>query len=161
MSRWQELRERLAFALAILRDRDSALTAHVRREIGAIDSSVELHAANMARAFSLEGYSGGSAPIMLSWLGRALAWEPVAPLTGADDEWVDVAEIAGRTLWQNRRCGRVFKEGDGTAYDIQGRVFREPSGACFTRQPDSRTSVVFPYRPVTVYVDVPADEVTR
>ncbi len=61
-------------------------------------------------------------------------------------------------MWQNKRCFRVFKDSkDGPVYDIEGKVFREPDGACFTNG-DSRVAVVFPYTPTREYVDVPARE---
>jgi len=49
---------------------------------------------------------------------------------------------------------QVFKDADGRAYDIDGRVFREPNGCCYTSS-DSRVYITFPYRPKTEYVDVP------
>lgn len=58
---------------------------------------------------------------------------------------------------QNKRCSHVFKDKDGNAYDIDGKVFREPDGCCFTSK-DSFVPVTFPYTPKTEYVDVPKDE---
>jgi hypothetical protein len=82
-----------------------------------------------------------------------LRYEPLGPLTGEPDEWVDHGYCM-----QNNRCSHVFKQADrfdGQAYDIQGKVFREPSGACYTCS-DSFVPITFPYTPTTVYVDVPA-----
>jgi len=47
----------------------------------------------------------------------------------------------------------VFKDETGEAYDINGKVFREPSGSCYTSF-ESRVPVTFPYTPTTEYVDV-------
>src|SRR3546814_11262809 len=56
---------------------------------------------------------------------------------------------------QNKRCPHVFRDKDGTAYDIDGKVFVEESGGSYTNR-DSRVEVSFPYVPHTEYVQVPA-----
>ena len=81
--------------------------------------------------------------------------QPIGPLTGEDFEWGEPIDADGRYV-QNRRCAQVFKDLDtGEAYDIRGRVFREPDGKTFTSQ-DSHTPVSFPYMPRSEVVDVPA-----
>ena len=150
-----ELIERAILAWDILTSRDTALVHHVRREVGRIDPDVMLNCTNIARVFSLEGHAGGSASIVIPWIQKALSWEPIAPLTGTDDEWEDRSELSGYPLWQNKRCSRVFKEADGSVYDVNGVVFRGPSGACYTNG-KSRTVVVFPYLPTTTYVNCDA-----
>jgi hypothetical protein len=82
--------------------------------------------------------------------------EPLAPLTGEDDKWIDLTEFGCPPCYQNLRYGAVFKDADqfnGQAYDVHGRVFRLPSGACYTNQ-DSKVLVTFPYTPKTEYVNV-------
>jgi hypothetical protein len=114
------------------------------------------HILHMVKAFAEEGHSGFSANYALSILKKVLAFEPLTPLTGEDDEWNEAAE----GVLQNKRCSRVFKQADrfdGQAYDINGRVFREPSGSCYTNR-DSFVPVTFPYTPKTEYVDVPAEQ---
>lgn len=110
----------------------------------------------MIEQFAEEGHSGFSASMAISAFQRLARYEPLTPLTGEDDEWMEIGDHGEGTMYQNRRCGRVFKREDGTAYDIDGRVFREPSGVCFTNI-ESRTPVTFPYTPTTEYVDVPAE----
>lgn len=73
-------------------------------------------------------------------LRRLCAGKPLSPLTGADDEWNDVGGNAGEpggTIFQNRRCSRVFKDPrfhDGKlAYDIDA--------------PEPRAAITFPYWP--------------
>lgn len=105
----------------------------------------------MIKVFADEGHSGFSAHRAIAIFERVARFEPLTPLTGADDEWNEIRDGE----WQNRRCSHVFKNLDG-AYDIQGRVFREPNGCCFTSR-DSRVAVTFPYVPKIEYVDVPAD----
>lgn len=115
------------------------------------------HILHMVNEFAEEGHSGFSASYALSILQKVLAFEPLTPLTGDDSEWIDRAEMSGEPHWQNKRCSRVFKEADGSCYDINGRVFREPNGSCYTSR-DSRVAVTFPYTPKTEYVDVPAEQ---
>lgn len=110
----------------------------------------------LVETFAKQGHSGFSASWTLSCAKKLMAWEPLSPLTGDDSEWTDIGEMNGSPCWQNNRCSRVFKDGDGRAYDIDGRVFHEPSGTCFTGQ-GSRVYVTFPYTPTTEYVPVGAD----
>ena len=85
---------------------------------------------------------------MFSDLGR---FQPLTPLQGTPDEWNECAS----GVWQNNRCSHVFKDADGRAYDIDGRIFREPNGCCYTNR-ESRVYVQFPYTPTREYVDVEA-----
>jgi hypothetical protein len=107
----------------------------------------------MVKLFADEGHSGYSANAAIGLFERVAKFEPLTPLTGEDDEWVEVSE----GQWQNKRCGHVFKDADGRAYDIDGKIFREPDGSCFTSR-DSRVYVTFPYTPKREYVDVPASD---
>lgn len=112
------------------------------------------HIITMVKVFANEGHSGMSAGYALSILKKVLAYEPLTPLTGEDSEWINV----GEGVFQNKRCSRVFRQADrfdGQAYDIDGRVFVDPSGAAYTSS-DSRVPVTFPYAPKTEYVEVAA-----
>jgi hypothetical protein len=113
----------------------------------------------MVDTFADAGHSGFSASYAIRVLEKILKFEPVSPLTGADDEWAEVEP----NVYQNIRCGRVFKrvrENDTIVYDLDGRVFWderidedtfEPYKSYYTCA-ESRTPVVFPYTPTTVYL---------
>lgn len=103
----------------------------------------------LINVFADEGHSGMSASMAIQLFERLARFEPLTPLTGADDEWSEVCPGE----FQNRRCSHVFKDKDG-AYDSTGRIFREPSGACFQNF-ESRIPITFPYIPKTEYVDRP------
>lgn len=157
-----ELKQRIALAWRVIRGRDGNTVSHAQRELAgsyesgdAMNISMANHLIDMVRVFGAEGHSGFSASYAVSALSTLLKFEPLGPLTGDSREWVEVGEQNGKPLYQNNRCGRVFKEGD-QAYDIDRVVFREPSGGCFTGKL-SRRAVTFPYTPKTVYVDVPED----
>jgi hypothetical protein len=106
----------------------------------------------VVKTFAAEGHSGFSAGIALAALEKLLRFQPLTPLTGADDEWNEV----GDGMWQNKRCGHVFRDADGSAYDLDGIVFRDGTGT-YTNSA-SRTPVTFPYVPVTKIVDVRDDK---
>lgn len=74
----------------------------------------------------------------------------LSPLTGLDDEWVQVTP----TIWQNIRCPRVIKELGVGCYDSMAVVFIDEKDNMFTKQPQSRRAVAFPYEPETKYVRV-------
>lgn len=148
-----EFTERASLAWRILRGKDGGIAAHAKREL-AYDKDALPMVLDVVRVFGTQGHSGGSAPITISLIGAILSYKPIGPLMGTDDEWMDVAEMSGRPLWQNVRCGRVFREGDGQAYDIDGIVWKEPDGGTFTNR-ESRVSVTFPYYPKTEYRDRP------
>jgi len=103
----------------------------------------------LMEVFEKQGHSGMSAARTVQLFQKLAMFEPLCPLTGDDDEWLEVAD----GIFQNKRCSHVFKE-NGEAYDIEGRIFREPSGVTFTSG-DSRVPVTFPYTPKTEFVDVP------
>lgn len=107
----------------------------------------------LIRVFSEQGHSGSSAPYCIGYFSKLAAFEPLVPLTGEDSEWNDV----GGGTFQNNRCSHVFKESkrfDGQPYDINGKVFREPDGCCYTSK-DSAVQISFPYTPKTEYIEVP------
>jgi hypothetical protein len=155
------LRKRLIRGVVMLSG-DCNLIAHAKRELAPslkeggdgpnrwmADDLIELLA-----VFSAQGHSGFSASYATSAVEKLMRFEPLGPLTGDDDEWNEV----GDGVFQNRRCSHVFKQADrfnGQAYDIEARIFREPSGACFTGR-DSFVPITFPYTPKREYVDVPA-----
>ena len=75
--------------------------------------------------------SGGAVHAVAPVLQRLIAGKPLGPLTGEPGEWVD----HGDGVFQNRRCGSVFKDPrfhDGKlAYDIDA--------------PEPRAAITFPY----------------
>lgn len=108
------------------------------------------HLLHMVEEFTKEGHSGFSASYAIDALTKLFRYEPLSPLTGNDDEWMEVGTQNGvDPLYQNKRCGRVFKDNNG-AYDVDGKVFVDKRGA-FTNK-DSRVYITLPYTPTTEYV---------
>lgn len=150
----------VAFGLWLVRstERDSNYLKHLEREWGVVfpeaDEMQDLMkrcVIDLTAVFASQGHSGFSAGYATNLLEKVLRFEPLGPLTGAEDEWGEPYSNDGAQ--QNKRCGRVFRDADGRAYDIEGRVFVEASGAAYTNR-DSRVYVTFPYVPTTERVDV-------
>jgi hypothetical protein len=139
------------------------LLEHAQHEldlIGMVDNGDETdrntimrkHILTMVAVFSVEGHSGFSASYAISLLTRLLSYKPLSPLTGEDDEWMDVSSYGITKMLQNKRKSSVFKDGDGKAYDIDGKVFWEwykdeegkPYKSYYSNSL-SRTEVTFPY----------------
>jgi len=115
------------------------------------NSWIQENILELLSVFATQGHSGSSAPYCISLFEKLAKFEPLAPLTGEDSEWAE-PEVG---MYQNKRCSRVFKDTKGgTAYNIRGKIFREPNGSCYQSR-DSRVNIEFPYTPETEYVDVP------
>lgn len=138
----------------------------------------------LCKKFSKSGQSGGSAPFTARALSQAIEklclQEPIAPLTGADDEWCDITELNdGESMYQNNRCSAVFKDGkDGRAYYIDA-IIKETqdgsrwSGWLWLSKEDYLTGnkdlmvggrmfiKSFPFTPKTFYIDVIEEEVAK
>ncbi|AMO57353.1 hypothetical protein GZ77_15775 [Endozoicomonas montiporae] len=103
----------------------------------------------LLETFSKQGHSGFSAPYCLEHFDKLARFQTISPLTGEDDEWVDV----GDGMFQNKRDSTVFKE-NGEAYWLDGKIFRDKDGCTYTNS-DSRVPVTFPWvRPESEIVDV-------
>lgn len=149
----------------------SNLMSHARNELQAcgykLDGTDEPYNKAAAESilelietFSKQGHSGFSGSYCITAFKALANFEPLGPLTGADAEWCEVQE---GEMWQNRRCGHVFKDSvDGQAYDSQAVVFEEPDGCRFTCR-YSRQFINFPYSPrsVTVKVDPDATDLQK
>ena len=109
------------------------------------------HILHMMQEFANEGHSGFSASYAISILTRLMDFKPLSPLTGEDDEWMEVSEHMGRKCYQNRRRSSIFKDEEGV-HDSDGKVFwewyrddnGEPFKSYYTCR-DSRVPVTFPY----------------
>jgi len=118
------------------------------------------HVLKLLDVFHDEHHSGTSAPYAVNLFKRLAMFETIAPLTGAEDEWIEYRDGG----FQNRRCSHVFKDKDrfdGQAYDSEGKIFVEVSKdedgkerrVSFTSR-DSRVPVTFPYTPKREYVEL-------
>lgn len=131
------------------------IMAGLLKDDSAYDGDLGKGVLEIVKLFASQGHSGMSASFSRELLAKLLDFKPLGPLTGSDDEWV---EVSG-DCFQNKRCSAVFKQKDrfnGQAYYIDAVVFEEPNGSRFTNS-DSFKPIVFPYTPTTEIVQVPYD----
>lgn len=104
----------------------------------------------IVKVFAQQGHSGFSAGYAINLIEKLLKYEPITPLTGEDSEWIEL-NYNDDTAYQNKRCSRVFKDKDGRAYDIEGKVFSDNNGKSWYIKGggESRTYIEFPYVPKT------------
>jgi hypothetical protein len=110
------------------------------------------HILHMMQEFANEGHSGFSAGYAIGILTKLLDFKPLTPLTGEDDEWVNVRGYGVDAHYQNKRRSSVFKDANGEVYDIDGKVFwdwfKDEDGnavkSYYTCR-ESRVPVTFPY----------------
>ena len=97
----------------------------------------------IVKVFQEGGHSGFSASYTVSLLERLLRFKPLTPLTGEDDEWVEVSDCQE----QNKRCSEVFRDikDNSTAYTIGGKVFSDDNGETYYSNSDSIVKITFPY----------------
>ena len=96
------------------------------------DGMIGEAAMKVVRVFSDQGHSGFSGSIMLQILGKILDFKPLTPLTGDDNEWTKLNHDEDDMRYQNKRCPGVFKDSDGRAYNINGKVFVDSDGDAYT-----------------------------
>lgn len=124
---------------------------------------------SLCEKFGSSGQSGGSAPYTATALAQAIKklclQEPICPITGIEDEWMDVTEMNdGKQFYQNKRCGAIFKDGiDGRPYYLDAIVWKESEGGCYTGRASLPTGEVYrsrqhikkyPFTPKKFYIDV-------
>jgi len=95
--------------------------------------------------FSNQGHSGFSAGYALNILDRLLRYKPISPLTGEDDEWMQVGGFPNPT-YQNKRCSSVFKDENGCT-DIDGIVVSDNGGISWFHSKRFEKEITFPYYP--------------
>ena len=111
-------------------------------------------ALNILRLLSAQGHSGGSIRHMMGLINSVVSMEPLTPLRGTSDEWINIYDDDGVPVYQNTRCAHVFKRGT-EAYDSQGRTLVDQNGRGWNNA-HSRVTISFPYTPKIVYA--PSDE---
>ena len=141
----------------------SNLLKHAERELKFIGYDGIDEYNNMAKAaimellttFANQGHSGFSANYIVNLFNKLAKYETLSPLTGNDDEWNDVSDMSGdrKTLFQNNRDGRVFKNDDG-AFFTEAIIWTESGESSYTNKDSNRYIKSFPFTPKTFYVEV-------
>ena len=141
----------------------SNLLKHAERELKFIGYDGKDEYNNMAKAaimellttFANQGHSGFSANYIVNLFNKLAKYETLSPLTGNDDEWGNVSDMSGdrKTLFQNNRDGRVFKNDDG-AFFTEAIIWTESGESSYTNKDSNRYIKSFPFTPKTFYVEV-------
>lgn len=108
-----------------------SFTEYARNELiraGAIDPNNpdedQLYAKQvleLVAAFEAQKHNSGQHNTVVELFSRLLYGQPIMPLTGEDDEWLEV--FPGK--WQNKRCAAVVKHGED-AFFSEAYVFENP-----------------------------------
>ena len=113
----------------------------LRRDIIELCEAFEKNAGNI---------SSMRAKATLKLFAKLASRLPLTELTGNDDEWQliffdkDVEPRDDDVMYVNKRCSRIFKRRDGSAFDIEGRVFSY-DGKTWFRTAESKIDISFPY----------------
>jgi len=131
----------------------------------------------LCEKFGKSGQSGGSAPYTASAISQVvkklMLQNPIMPMTGIDDEWVDVSGLGSKDekecVYQNRRCSALFKNSEGRSWYLDAIVWKDENGSTWggmAVMPDGskiygRQYVKsFPFTPKTFYIDIISEEVS-
>lgn len=109
----------------------------------------------LLEVFQAQRHSGFSAGQVTSLFNKLATGGILSPLTGKEDEWVDMSEPSGKPLFQNNRASHVFAEDSHgkNAFDINGKTLEDPAGNNWSNS-SCRTLITFPYTPTTAVVEV-------
>lgn len=74
---------------------------------------------DLVKVFAKQGHSGFSAHQTLRIFNEVARYKPLSPIGASKDEWMNVSEMSGAEMWQNRRRSTTFsRDGGKTWYDI-------------------------------------------
>lgn len=121
--------------------------------------------------FVKQRHSGFSGPHVASIFYRLAKHEILTPLTGEDDEWMDVAGMGDDTIYQNKRLSSVFKEkATGRAYYLDAITWKTQKGSTWTGSAKTESGEIitsrqyikkFPFIAKHFTIDVIENEVAK
>ena len=121
----------------------------------------------LLEVFSKQGHSGSSAPYVASMFKKLALFEPIAALTGDDNEWNNNIDPG---VFQNNRCSAVFKDvPDSKPYYLDALIWKTQNDGSFSGTaylPDgtpvkSRQFISFPFIPKSFAIDVIEEEISK
>ena len=117
----------LRMITALLKDQESNLVKHARRELEILGEDPETIQSylEIVRVFASQGHSGGSASVFIPTIMKLLSFDNLTQITDDPAEWFEV----GDGMWQNVRNSKFFSEDGGLRYyDVEDKY--DESGAC-------------------------------
>lgn len=127
-----------------------SLVEHAQRELRAIGCEEPERTTLLATvaAFSVGGWSGGSAGWGIATLERLLRFEPLTDLTCHPDEWNHICDerTSGEELWQSSRKSEAFSRDGGLTYYLLSERFDndDTSTPMHTSKPVCLAEVILP-----------------
>jgi len=136
----------------------------------------------LCEKFGNSGQSGGSAPYtanaLSSTIKKLCLQEPICPIMGIDEEWIDVSHFFDTPSWQNSRCPSLFKNEKGEITYSDAIFKKSPDGSTWSGKfwmsredylTGDRSLMLggnlfikgFPFVPKTFYIDVIEEEVAK
>lgn len=113
---------------------------------------------DVVKMFADQGHSGFTAEYCISIIEKLLKQTFITPLTGSDDEWVEVSD----GTYQNIRESSIFKNKnkfDGKPYYLYGKAFSDDGGKSYFTNSNSSIPIEFPLKelPKTEYIILEGD----
>lgn len=115
--------------------------ARIPHDEDGVQNAADKDILELLQVFCDQGHSNLSANYVLNIFDRLAHYLPLTALTGEDEEWNEITPC----YFQNKRCGHIFKDGDGRAYNSEGKIFSYDNGETWVLRKDSRVYIEFPY----------------
>ena len=140
--------------------------ARITKDGDGLQDVINKNILDIIELFASQGHSGFTAGYAMSILERLLRFKPITPLTGEDDEWINVSDEMGQRCFQNKRCSSVFKTTDAQGntievHDIDAIAYSDNGCLTWFTSSRFRKSVTFPYEPPThpekIYIEYTED----
>lgn len=118
----------------------------------------------LLKTFAKQEHSNFSAHYILKIFNKLIKFEPLSPLTGEDDEWIEIYADEDEITYQNKRCARVFKTitiktKEEKCHLNDHYVFVDKNGDAFTGYKSYLAIDKFPFSiPNKVYIHEGTDE---
>lgn len=130
----------------------------VKKDKDGIADQMDSCILEIIKKFGEQGHSGCSARYAIAKIERLLLFKPITPITGDDDEWI---EVSSNGIKQNKRCSSVFQQKDGSYEDIDAIIVSDNGGITWFTSGRFRKTISFPYfpptRPEKVYIEYTED----
>lgn len=140
--------------------------ARISKDGDGLQDAINKNILDIVELFASQGHGVLSAGYAMSVLERLLRFKPLTPLTGEDDEWINVSGEMGERYFQNKRCSSVFKTVDAQgntieAHDVDAIAYSDNGGLTWFTSSHFRKNVTFPYEPPThpekIYIEYTED----
>ena len=118
----------------------------------------------LLETFAKQDHSSFSANYILNIFNKLVKFKPLSPLTGEDDEWIEVYNDENEIAYQNKRCSSVFKTIDTKTKEEKCSIndhyiFVDKNGASFTGYKSYLVIDKFPFSiPDKIYIHEGTDE---